>query len=68
MAGLRTHDSLIDSTIEESVVAAAISSLNALGLRSVTWDRVRTATANDTDMLGLTDIIESGTKYVRVSL
>ena len=59
MTGLRMQEDQEDS-IDECVIAGVVSSLNALNLRSVTWDRVRTATASDTDMLALTDIIESG--------
>ena len=59
MTGLRMQEDQEDS-IDECVIAGVVSSLNALNLRSVTWDRVRTATASDTDMLALTEIIESG--------
>ncbi|CAE1174081.1 unnamed protein product [Acanthosepion pharaonis] len=56
---LRVYD-ITDSDIEEYVIAAATTSLNALNLKSVTWDRVSTATASDEDMLVLTELIESG--------
>ncbi|CAE1306768.1 unnamed protein product [Acanthosepion pharaonis] len=56
---LRVYDNT-DSDIEECVIAAATTSLNALNLKSDTWDRVRTATASDEDMLVLTELIESG--------
>ncbi|CAE1245843.1 unnamed protein product [Acanthosepion pharaonis] len=56
---LRVYDTT-ESDIEECVIAAATTSLNALNLKSVTWDRVRTATASDEDMLVLTELIEFG--------
>lgn len=56
---LRVYDTT-DSDIEECVIAATTTSLNALNLKSVSWDRVRTATASDEDMLVLTELIESG--------
>ncbi|KAH3877190.1 hypothetical protein DPMN_001049 [Dreissena polymorpha] len=54
MTDLRMREDQGDS-IDEWVIAIVVSSLNALNLRSVTWDRVRTATAIDTDMLPLTE-------------
>ena len=45
---------------EDSVVSTAVSTLNALSIRSVTWDRVRTATASDHELLNLSDLIEHG--------
>ena len=48
MDGLRTPTTC--SFIEDRVVVSAISSLNTLNLQSVTWDRVRTATASDDNM------------------
>ncbi|CAE1167716.1 unnamed protein product [Acanthosepion pharaonis] len=52
---LRVYDTT-DSDIKECVIAAATTSLNALNLKSVTWDRVRTATASDEDMLFRDDL------------
>lgn len=48
------------SDAEEVVVSTAISALNALSVRSVTWDRVRTATATEPDMCTLVDLVENG--------
>lgn len=45
---------------DENMISTAVASLNALGLKSVTWDRVRVATASDQDMLLLSEIIEGG--------
>ena len=42
------------------MTVAAVMSLNTLNLKSVTWNRIRTATASDEDMLTLTELIESG--------
>jgi len=46
--------------IEHSLIHAAISSLHAAALRSITWDRVRIATASDPDMNSLREVIECG--------
>jgi len=48
-------------SIDEGLVSAAVTSLNALGLKSVTWDRVRVATASDPGMLQLSDLIGRST-------
>lgn len=45
-------------TIEDSVVAHAVASLN--NMRAVTWDQVRVATTSDSTMTLLRDTIESG--------
>jgi hypothetical protein len=42
------------------MISTAVASLNALGLKSVIWDRVRVATASGEDMLLLSEIIEGG--------
>ena len=49
-----THHAEVDST----AIMTATSSLSAL--QSVTWERVRTATASDENMNQLIDIVESG--------
>lgn len=59
LAGLRTAPPSEDS-IEEDVISAASSSINSLNVKSVTWERVRTATTSDSCMRKLVDIIESG--------
>ena len=41
---------------EDSVVSTAVLTLNALSVRSVTWDIVRTATTSDHDLLQLSDL------------
>ena len=46
--------------IEHSLIHAATSSLHAAALRSITWDRVRTATASDPIMNSLLEVIECG--------
>ena len=47
-------------SVEVHVIASASSTLDMLSLRSVTWERVRTATASDDDMQALVTIIEAG--------
>jgi hypothetical protein len=46
--------------METSIIIPAVSSLDSLAVRSVTWDRVRTATASDNSMNELINFIESG--------
>ena len=46
-------------SVEVHVIASASSTLDMLSLRSVTWERVRTATASDDDMQALVTIIEA---------
>ena len=47
-------------SVEEHVITSASSTLDMLSLLSVTWERVRTATASDDDMQALVTIIEAG--------
>ncbi|CAG2222073.1 unnamed protein product [Mytilus edulis] len=51
--------------IDNSVFISAVSSLDSLAVKSVTWDRVRTATASDDNMNELINLIESGTPEFR---
>ena len=51
--------------IEDIVVASAISSLGRLDVKSVTWDRVRTATSGDEHLHTLVELIESGLPVTR---
>jgi hypothetical protein len=54
-------DSESDVTdMETSIIISAVSSLDSLAVRSVTWDRVCTATASDNSMNELINFIESG--------
>ncbi|XP_069110181.1 uncharacterized protein [Argopecten irradians] len=57
--GLRTPSSGL-AFVGEHVIAAAFTTLNAIDLRSVTWDRVKTATTSDDNMQALHALIESG--------
>ena len=48
LSGIPTSDSESDVTdMETSIIISAVSSLDSLAVKSVTWDRVRTATASD---------------------
>ena len=57
---LRTDDVYTQNDAKETTMATAVSSLDALSVQSVTWDRVRTMSASDPDMLELADLIENG--------
>ena len=46
--------------IEYSLIHAATASLHAAALQSITWDRVRIATASDSNMNSLREAIECG--------
>jgi hypothetical protein len=51
LSGIYTSDSESDVTdMETSIIISAVSSLDSLAVRSVTWDRVCTATASDNSM------------------
>ena len=65
LTGLRTPATHINA-IEESVMSNSVNALQSLNLKSVTWDRVRTATASD--MQSLVDAIESGIPQYRHEL
>ena len=67
MAGLCTPATHI-SAIEDSLLSSLVYSLNSLHLKSVTWDRVHTATTSDTNMQSLVDLIESGMPQFRHEL
>ena len=61
LSGIYTSDSESDVTdMETSIIISAVSSLDSLAVRSVTWDRVCTATASDNSMNELINFIESG--------
>ncbi|CAC5405037.1 unnamed protein product [Mytilus coruscus] len=48
LSGIHHSDLESDATeIDNNVILSAVSSLDSLAVRSVTWDRVRTATASD---------------------
>jgi len=53
---------------DDTMIAALSSSLSALALKTVTWDRVRLATASDPDMNTLLELIELGMIIERDSL
>ena len=48
-----------DVSMEDPAIVSALTSLNSLNLRSVTWDRVRTATSSDNNTQALINLIES---------
>ncbi|XP_021365018.1 uncharacterized protein LOC110457888 [Mizuhopecten yessoensis] len=58
MSGLRMPSSGL-AFVEEHVVASASSTLDAINLRSVTWERVRTTTTSDDNMQALIALIEA---------
>ena len=61
LSGIHTSDSESDGTdMENSIIISAVSLLDSLAVRSVTWDRVHTATASDNSMNELINFIESG--------
>ena len=62
---LRTDDVYTKNDAEEITMATAVSSLDALSVQSVTWDRVRIMSASDPDMLELADLIENGIHALR---
>ena len=65
---LRTDDVYTQNDAEETTMATAVSSLDALSVQSVTWDRVRTMSASDPDMLELADLIENGMPDSRLKM
>ncbi|XP_071478837.1 uncharacterized protein [Diadema antillarum] len=67
MTGLRTmtpHNNSVEVCMLSSVTCA----LESLHLKSVTWDRVRTATASDDNMQALLNAIEAGMPEFRHEL
>nr|XP_054766956.1 uncharacterized protein LOC129274128 [Lytechinus pictus] len=58
MGGLRTSDPYTDS-VEVCTLSPAMCALESF-TKSVTWDRVRSATASDDNMQTLLELIESG--------
>ena len=58
--GIRTADSTNTDSLDDSLTTTAASSLHAASLRSITWDRVRLATASDPTMHSLLEMIEAG--------
>lgn len=59
MSGLRMPSSGL-ALVEEATIASAMSTLDSLNLRSVTWERVQTATSSDNNMQALLALIEAG--------
>jgi len=60
LSGIHTSDSEPDITdMETSIIISAVSSLDSLAVRTVTWDRVCTVTASDNSMNELINYIES---------
>lgn len=53
------------SDVEGCAVASAVSALRSISIQSVTWDRVRVATAGDPTMHSLVDLIECGMPEAR---
>ena len=64
LEGIRATEPDTDS-IEECVIASATSSLDSITMKSVTWDRVRIATASDDNMNQLLNLVESGLPEIR---
>ena len=61
VSGIHTSDSESDVIdMENSIIIAAVSSLDSLAVRPATWDIVCTATASDNSMNELINFIESG--------
>lgn len=58
MCGLRIPAS--NQPQEDTSTLMAVSSIDALNIQSITWDRVRTATASDENMQALLNIVECG--------
>ncbi len=54
--------------VEECTIVSATASLDSLPMKSVTWERVQTATASDDNMHTLVDLIESGIPAFRHEL
>lgn len=67
LAGLRTLTPHED-TIEVCTLSSAMCALESLRLKSVTWGRVRTATASDDNMQALLSTIEAGMPEFRHEL
>ena len=65
---LRNDDVYTQNDAEETTMAIAVSSLDALSVQSVPWDRVRTMSASDPDMLELADLIENGMPDSRLKM
>ena len=68
MSAIRTDQVSTQNDAEESAMSTAVSFLDALSVQSVTWDRVRTMTASDQDMLDLADLIENGMPDSRLQM
>ena len=54
--------------LEDTVSVSAVSSLNSLNARTVTWDMIRTTTSSDDNMQTLLNLIESGLPDTRNGL
>ena len=67
MSGLRVK-APPDDSIEPGVIYSATCALESLHLKSVTWDRVRTATSSDENMQVLLETIEAGMPDLRHEL
>ena len=65
---LRTDDVYTQNDAKETTMATAVSSLDALSVQSVTWDRVRTMSASDPHMLELADLIENCMPDLRLKM
>ncbi|XP_063960192.1 uncharacterized protein LOC135155220 [Lytechinus pictus] len=67
MAGLRTMAPQED-TVGICTLSSAMCALESLHLKSVTWDRVRTATTSDDNMQALLNAVEAGMPEFRYEL
>ncbi|XP_054770983.2 uncharacterized protein K02A2.6-like [Lytechinus pictus] len=67
MAGLRTMAPQED-TVGICTLSSAMCALESLHLKSVTWDRVRTATTSDDNMQALLNAVEAGMPEFRHEL
>ena len=52
------HDTPDDNALESTMYSSAVSSVSTL--QCVTWDKVRTATSSDDNVLQLVKVIEAG--------
>ena len=50
---------IVSPAQDDAALSTAVTTLNCLEIRSVTWDRVCTATASDRDMRELHELIEN---------
>ena len=61
-------DDNFDNSSDLAIQVAAVSSIDSLGLQSITWDTVRIATNSDDDMVKLVELVENGMPEFRHEL